>query len=267
VASIPACTSTAEATAMVRAGLEFLAATDATVMAAEEQARCLRALEQANSVATAARTWILGGFIAGQGYCADAAYSARAWLMHQTGVTKGAAAGYTAWVKRAAAHPLVAAALATGEMSESYARTLCGWTDQLPEKCRDKADEVLATAATSGMGLADLAGLFAEIYARSGAQESDEDKDRAFEDRGVRLETTFAGAGVLAGDLTPECAAVVGAVLDALSTPAGAEDTRTQAQRVMTRWPRRCGGWWRRIWCRSGPGSRSRSWPTSAWPT
>jgi len=36
---------------------------------------------------------------------------------------------------------------------------------------------------------------------------------------------------VLHGDLTPECAAVVGTVLDALSAPAGSEDTRTQAQR------------------------------------
>jgi len=36
---------------------------------------------------------------------------------------------------------------------------------------------------------------------------------------------------VLTGDLTPECAAVVGAVLDALSAPAGAEDTRTREQR------------------------------------
>jgi len=31
--------------------------------------------------------------------------------------------------------------------------------------------------------------------------------------------------------LTPECAAVVGAVLDALGAPAGAEDSRTHAQR------------------------------------
>jgi len=43
--------------------------------------------------------------------------------------------------------------------------------------------------------------------------------------------TTFGGAGVLAGDLTPQCAAVVGAVLDALSAPAGARDTRTHEQR------------------------------------
>ena len=47
----------------------------------------------------------------------------------------------------------------------------------------------------------------------------------------MRLVTTFQGAGVLHGDLTPECAAVVSAVLDALSAPAGAEDDRTRDQR------------------------------------
>ena len=47
----------------------------------------------------------------------------------------------------------------------------------------------------------------------------------------MKLETTFGGAGVLTGDLTPECAAVVAAVLDALSAPRGAEDDRTHAQR------------------------------------
>ena len=56
-------------------------------------------------------------------------------------------------------------------------------------------------------------------------------RTEAFEDRRVRLETTFDGAGVIAGDLTPECAAVVGAVLDALSAPVGAQDTRTHGQR------------------------------------
>ena len=39
------------------------------------------------------------------------------------------------------------------------------------------------------------------------------------------------GVTAYAGDLSPECAAVVGTVLDALSAPAGAEDTRTRAQR------------------------------------
>ena len=224
-------TSPGEAMQMVRAGLDYLAAADATAMTAQEQARCLRGLEQANSVATVARASILGAFAAGQGPSADADYSPRAWLIHKTGVTKGTAVGYAAWVRRAAAHPHVAAALAAGEISESVARTLCLWTDKLREDRREEADKILADAAFSGLGLAELAGLFAEMYERSRAGEPDEDKEESFEDRALRLVTTLGGAGVLHGDLTPECAAAVQAVLDALSAPADAEDTRTQEQR------------------------------------
>ena len=216
---------------MVHAGLGYLAAADATGLAAETQARLLRMLEQATAMGTAARASILAAFTSGQGYCADADYSPRAWLIHKTGITKGAAVAYTAWVRRAAAHPEVMAVLAAGEMSESYARTICAWTDKLPEDCRAAADEILLAAARSGMDLRDLAGLAGEIYARSLPEDAGQDQEEAFEDRSVKLETTFDGAGVLNGDLTPECAAVVGAVLDALSAPAGAEDTRSQAQR------------------------------------
>jgi len=48
----------------------------------------------------------------------------------------------------------------------------------------------------------DLAGLAAEIYARSLPEDPDGGKEQAFEDRSVKLETTFEGAGVLSGDLT-----------------------------------------------------------------
>ena len=234
--------STAEALAMLRAALGHLAAADPAAMSAEERARCLRVLEQSDAVAVAARAAVLGAFTAGRDYSADGAYGPRAWLVHQTGITGGAATGHLAWARRFPAHPQVAAALAAGELSESYARTLCGWTDKLPEECRDRADEVLVTAALSGLGLRDLAALAGEILARARPQAvpgdgegpgdgTGEGADEAFEDRGVRLDTTFGGAGVLHGDLTPECAALVGAVLDALSAPAGAEDTRSQAQR------------------------------------
>jgi len=242
VSTVTAPASAREAMAMVRAGLGYLAAADPTAMAAAEQARCLRGLEQAHSILVAARTSALAGFAAGQGYAADGAYSPRAWLIHHTGITRGAAAGHTAWVRRAAGHPQVAAALAAGEISESFARTICAWTDRLPEDCRPAADDILVTAALSGLGLADLAELAGEIYARAPAARDSHDgdssdadgdggKDAAFEDRAVRLETTFQGAGVLTGDLTPQCAEVVRAVLDALSAPADAEDTRSQAQR------------------------------------
>jgi hypothetical protein len=223
--------SAAEALEMLMSAMRYLAAADATAMASGEQARCLRVLEQATAAGTAARASVLSAFTAGQGYSADADYSPRAWLIHQTGVTKAAAVAYTAWTRRAAEHPQVAAALATGELSESCGRTICQWTGRLPGDCREAADAILLSAAEAGMGLRDLAGLAAEMYERSRSDLPDEDPARAFEDRGVRLVTTFQGAGVLTGDLTPECAAVVGAVLDALSAPAGAEDDRSHAQR------------------------------------
>ncbi len=231
VSTVPPPVSTAQALGMLRSAMSYLTAADATTMAAETQAQCLHALEQITSMGTAARASILGAFTAGQGYCADADYSPRAWLINKTRITKGAAVAYTAWARRAAAHPEVAGVLAAGELSESYARTICTWTDKLPGDCREAADAILVSAAQAGMDLRDLGGLAAEIYAQSLPGDPDGDKHQAFEDRSVKLETTFDGAGVLTGDLTPECASIVTTVLDALSAPAGAEDTRSQAQR------------------------------------
>ena len=65
--------------------------------------------------------------------------------------------------------------------------------------------------------------------------------------RGSRLRTGRSGSrppsrapASSAGDLTPECAAVVTAVLESLSAPVGAQDTRTQSSATTMRWPRRC---------------------------
>jgi hypothetical protein len=230
VGSVPAAASAAEAVEMIRSGLGFLATADATQMPAEVQAQALMALERADAMGTAARASILAAFTAGQGYREDGDYSPRSWLIHQTRVTKGTAAGHAGWARRTRTHPRVLAALAAGDLSQSYARTICGWTDRLPSDCRDNADAILVSAAQMGMDLPDLAALAAEIQARSRPDTPDEDGPR-FEDRAVRLETTFGGAGVMTGDLSPECAAVVTAVLDALSAPRGAEDERSHVQR------------------------------------
>jgi hypothetical protein len=224
--------STSDALAMVRAGLGYLAAADPAAMPAQAQAECLQALEQADAIATAARAWILGAFAAGHGYSADADYSPTAWLIHRTRVTKGAARGHLGWARRAVAHPLVTMALAEGQvLTESMARTICQWTDKIPADCRDAADDILVAAARAGARREDLAALAMEIYARSLADPDDDGNPQSFEDRQVRVETTIGGAGVITGDLTPECAAVVTAVLESLSAPMGAEDTRTREQR------------------------------------
>ena len=216
---------------MVLTGLSHLAAVDPTAMAAQAQAECLLALEQGDAMSAAARAQILAAFTASRGYSADADYSPASWLIHRTRITKGAARGHLGWARRVTGHPQVVAALAEGTvLTELMARTICGWTDKLPADCRQTADDILIAAARAGARKEDLAGLAAEIYARS-LPEDEDNPEPAFEDRQVRVETTFAGAGVITGDLTPECAAVVTAVLDALSAPAGAEDTRTRDQR------------------------------------
>jgi len=223
--------SAREALDMVRAGLGYLAAADAAQLPITTQAECLRELERDAAVLTAARAWVLSAFTAGQGYSDDADYSAVSWLIHRTGITRGAAVGHTAWAKRSATHPQVLAALAAGQVTEPVGRLICLWTGKLPEQYRDDADEVLVAAAAAGLGLEELAGLFAQMYERARGDLPDEDPDQDFTDRSVKLATTFGGAGVMHGDLTPECAEMVGRVLDALAAPAGADDDRSQEQR------------------------------------
>jgi Domain of unknown function (DUF222)/HNH endonuclease len=243
MAAAPMFASASEAMEMVHAALGYLVQADATAMSGAERARCLRELEQADAVATAARTSVLGAFAGGQDYADDGDYSPCSWLIHRTRVTKGTAADHTGWMKRGAGHPLVLAALAVKAVSKSYAREICWWTDKLPEESRQAADEILLGAAASGLELADLAGLAAEMYERSRQGKPDDegpDGDSDGEDGGpetgpddrmVKVSTTLGGAGIIRGALTPECAEFVQTVLDALSGPAGADDDRTHEQR------------------------------------
>ncbi len=90
---------------------------------------------------------------------------------------------------------------------------------------------MLIAAAAAGLGLAELAALFAQMYERARGELPDQDPGRDFADRGVKLAATFGGAGVVHGDLTPECAELVGRVLDALGAKAGKDDDRTKDQR------------------------------------
>ena len=93
----PAFASVTEAMDMARAALGYLAAADAGALPAQTQAECLQALEQNDAIAVAARAGFLAAFTTGKGYSADADYSVRAWLMHKTGITRGAAANRSSW--------------------------------------------------------------------------------------------------------------------------------------------------------------------------
>ena len=218
----------AQAVAMARAGLGWLAATDAAGLTSIEQADCLRGLAAAEAMQTAARSRVLAAFSAQGGYEDDGHGTAKTWLKWQTRATAAAAGAAVGWMRRLAAHPAVARALGAGQMSPSWARQLCEWSELLPEEHRGDADQILLGAAAAGADLAGLAGLAEEMRRRLARPDTDGD---GFADRWVRLATTFRGAGKLDGDLTPGCAAALSAVLDALGKRAGPEDLRSKGQR------------------------------------
>ena len=222
--------TTADAVAMVAAGLGWLAKTDVASLTTIEQADCLRGLERAASMHTAARSRVLSAFSAQAGFEDDGQGSARTWLKWQTRITGGAAYGALGWMHRLAGHRAVGDALGAGEISESWARQICDWTDRLPEDVRGDADAFLLTAAAGGAELRDL-GKMAEEIQRQCAQ-PDTDGDDGFAGRSLRLDTTFEGAGKLDGNLSPQCTAAVQAVLDALGKRRGPEDERTKGQRL-----------------------------------
>jgi Domain of unknown function (DUF222) len=230
VAAAAAPASVGEALGMLEAAMGYLATTDATAMRAAVQARCLQTLERTDAVEVAARARVLAAFTASQGYCEDGAYSPRSWLIHQTRVNRGVAAGHAGWARRAARGEEVIVRLARKELSESFARACCGWSDQLPADERGWGQETLLNAARDGVDLRDLHALGKQMVEEAWAGTPDRDQ-LAFGDRAVRLETTTGGAEVIHGDLTPECAAALGSVLESLSAPAGAEDARSQRQR------------------------------------
>jgi hypothetical protein len=219
-----------EALSAIRAGLGYLTAADAASLSTAEQADCLRTLEQVVSMHTAARSRILTAFHAQDGCTDDGHGSTRTWLRWQTRITGGAAAGAIGWMRRLSAHPVVADALAAAGVSESWARQICDWTDTLPAEHRDDADQILLAAAAGGSELLDLSHLAEEIHKRTARPDKD-DGDDGFDDRGLQLARTFRGAGKLRGDLSPQCAAALAAVLEALGKRAGPEDLRSKWQR------------------------------------
>src|SRR5580700_8152562 len=156
----------ADALALLDRALDHLNAADAASLPASVQAEALRALGRAEAKHTAARARVLGAFTVQGGFEDDGHGTARTWLKSQTRVTYGAAAAAVASARRLAAHPAIHQALADGELSPSWARQICEWTERLPQDRRAAAGEILIAAAGGGASLAALGGLAREMYER-----------------------------------------------------------------------------------------------------
>ncbi|HXL92013.1 MAG TPA: hypothetical protein VN969_23995, partial [Streptosporangiaceae bacterium] len=98
-----------------------------------------------------------------------------------------------------------------------------------PDDCVPAADGILIEGCRAGLTEAQLADLAAQIRAQVCGP--DPDDDGALPDRGLCLETTLDGAGRVDGDLTPQCAALLQAVLTAFGDKTGPGDLRTPHER------------------------------------
>lgn len=222
--------SMAEALELIDSGMRFLAGMSKADMPGGALAAGLRALERHDAVAAAVRGQMLAAFDAQGGPVGDGQRTTKAWLVNTSRVTRGQAAEHIAVERVAEGHPVLLAALAEGgPITKSVALQLAKWTAKIPDECREDAEKILVTAAGDGADLRGLAALCAEIRARTAAADPD-DRNPGL-DRGLSLDTTIDGAGVIRGDLSPTCAAMVRAVLDALSAPEAGGDLRTHRER------------------------------------
>jgi hypothetical protein len=147
-------------------------------------------------------------------------------------MSKKAAKASVRQMRQLGDRPQLGTALAAGDITESLTFAIADWTRKLPAQMRDETDRILLDAAASGVSLDDLASIAAcaiESWRRQ--QPGPDSPDDAFDDRCLRVGTTFGGAAVIRGNLTPECAAAVRAVTEAPGKKAGPEDDRTEGKR------------------------------------
>jgi len=221
--------STAQALAVLGAAADYLNAAVAG-LDASACGELLVALGEVQAKLTAAHAGLLRRFDAADAHDADGYGSSSSWLAAKAGMPKKAARAAVRQMRQLGQRPLLDAALAAGDITGSLAFTIADWTRKLPAEMRDQTDRILLDAAAAGASTENLATIAAcaiEAWRRQQPDADDPDPD----DRYVQLGTTFGDAGVIRGDLTPECATAVRAVLEALGKKAGPEDDRTEGQR------------------------------------
>ena len=180
----------------------------------------------------AAYAGLLRRFDAADAHDSDGYGSSSAWLAAKAQLTRKDARAAVRRMRRFGERKHLTEALAAGDITDSWAAAIGEWTRKLPADMRDETDRILVEAAASGASLDDLATIAACAIERWRQQQPDPDQpDDGFDDRYVQVGTTFGGAGVIRGNLTPECSAAVRAVLEALGKKAGPGDDRTEGKR------------------------------------
>ena len=225
--------SVAEALRVGRAVIDYLNSPAGRDLDAAACGEALVAIGAIVSGLTAAQNGLLRRFDADSGHDADGFASTAAWLAGRTGLGRKDAKATVRQMLLLGRHPLLDDAAADGTVTTSWAREMAAWTGKIgDQEMQRDADQILLEAAKAGADLDGLRVIAQAAYeAWRAARPDDDPPGKGFEDRFLQLDTTMDGAGRLTGDLTPECAAAVTAVLQALGKKRGPEDDRTVGQR------------------------------------
>jgi len=222
--------SAAEALRMAEAAMDHLNSAATAGLSGGECGEALIALGRIQAKQSAARAGLLHRFDAAGAHDADGYGSASAWLAANGQLTKKDARAAVREMRRQVERPRLHDALSAGQITQSWADEIAAWTGKLPAGLRDQTDQILLDAAAAGASLDDLATI-ADFAIESWRRQQPDADDPDPDDRSLRLGTTLGGAGVIRGDLTPECATALRAVLEALGKKHGPEDDRSEPQR------------------------------------
>jgi hypothetical protein len=227
--------SVADALRIGRAVAGYLNSPAAAGLDGPARGEALEQLGAMTSLLGAAQNGLLRRFDADYGHDADGYASSAAWLAAKNHLGRKDAKAAVRQMRLLGRHPHLDDATTTGEVTISWAKEIAGWTGRIDDAdLQHEADQILVEAAAAGADLDDLKIIAQAAYEAWREREPDPEEDprgRGFGDRDLYLETTMDGAGRIRGDLTPECAAAVTAVLEALGKRRGPEDFRTAGQR------------------------------------
>ena len=169
-------------------------------------------------------------FDKGEGYSADGALSARAWLRWKCHLSPTAASDRVQTARRLLSLALTEAAFAAGEISYAHASLIARTASDLGDRWDLQAEEILVTAAKE----LDPGRLrYATLHLRHCLEPDGvlADANQAYERRFVHLSETFGGIYRLDGQLDAEGGAALQTAIDALMRPPSDEDRRGASER------------------------------------
>ena len=227
----------ADALRMMNAGLDYLNGPGAAELDAASSGLVLRSLGEIEAKFTAAHASVLARFDAADAHDSDGYGNSAAWLMAMTDMTRGTPRPRCGGCGCCAATPTwPPPSPPRTSPSRRRWRSPSG-PGSCPAELRAETITILVQAAQAGASLDDLRMIAGVALEKWRASRPDADED-GFDDRYVQAATTFGGAGVIRGNLTPECAAAVQAVLEALGKKAGVRGHPDRGAAV----PRRAAG-------------------------